>query len=178
MPVRYHGSLTQWHGTYRIVGFCDCDACDQEWDAVWDQVYYSAAPRYRDKIGPLPLRHHYHLTDDHGNTIEHARGASVTPVTRPDMELGPPADDAEFLVMCAELRNGLHALNGQVGAWLEALYEIGLPDQVITHIRQAVTQVHQATLDITRLVNAFQDQFEDVRTAAARGLTITGHDST
>jgi len=82
--VRYHGSITEAHGRYRLAGTCTCHDCDTDRD-VWDILArnHQASPRMFPPPGPEPFR--YVLTpagpDDVRNRLEHVRPESFTTTT-------------------------------------------------------------------------------------------------
>lgn len=66
--VRYHGSISQVHGLYRVVGTCTCPDCENVLD-VWDIVArnHQAVPSTFPAPGPAPVR--YVLDPAHTDSV-------------------------------------------------------------------------------------------------------------
>lgn len=80
--VRYHGSVTQLHGAYRVAGTCPCDGCDTD-RVVWDIVArnHRAAPGTFPAPGPEPVRYVLEPTiagKGRVLNLEHVRAESFT----------------------------------------------------------------------------------------------------
>lgn len=71
--VRYHGSLVEHHGEFRVVGPCDCDDCAQQFSCAWDNYHRRCSG---PNPGPNPSGF-LELTNGVRN-LHHVRPESVT----------------------------------------------------------------------------------------------------
>jgi hypothetical protein len=180
LVVRYHGSLTEMHGSYSIAAECDCDRCDEAWDEAWRVAYWSASPRARSSNMRIWHKRRYVLTETTGgNVLECVGNSSITATTPPGefCDLDTPADDEEFLASCISLRDHLYALAGRLEEWAEHISGTGLPEPVVGPLFITAIRVREAAVLATRAAGAFRDGYEDARQVASRGLTITGRDT-
>jgi hypothetical protein len=173
LVVRYHGSLTEMHGTYSITAECDCDRCDEAWDEAWRTVYWSAPPRMRSSTMRIWHKRRYVLTETSGsNVLECVGNSSITTTTTSPggfLDLDTPADDGQFLTSCISLRDHLHALAGQLEEWVEHISGTGLPESMVSPLFTTAIKVHEAAELATRAAAAFRDGYEDARAIASRG---------
>lgn len=66
--VRYHGSITQAHGTYTVDDVCWCTDC-------------TIAANRALRVDALPRSWRYVLVDDWGEiVVSHVRGGSISPL--------------------------------------------------------------------------------------------------
>lgn len=70
--VRYHGSLTEHHGEYRVLGPCDCDDCAQQFSCAWDNYHR------RGGTGPKPEPGGFLELTNGVRNLYHVRLSSVT----------------------------------------------------------------------------------------------------
>jgi len=93
------------------------------------------------------------------------------------INLEAPTSDAEFLESCVEVGDVLRALASEIEEWAEGLKSLSLPTSV-THPLEAVAEgLGEAASGAARSAGAFEDEFEDAREVASRGMKITGQDA-
>jgi hypothetical protein len=103
-------------------------------------------------------------------------GGTASAVTRPAIGLELPATDGEFLQSCAQLGGTLSSLAGQVSDWADGLAALNLPASVLDRLLQASERLADAADGTVKAAAAFQDEFDEARDVAARGMRFTGQD--
>jgi hypothetical protein len=111
---------------------------------------------------------------DTGASALRAEPGTTRSRTRFAVALAPPATDSEFLDSCARLGEVLESLAGQIGCWADGLGALNLPRSVLTALHQAGDGIIAARIAAAEAARAFEDEFEDARHVAARGLRFTG----
>jgi hypothetical protein len=96
---------------------------------------------------------------------------------RYSINLEPPATDAEFLESCVQLGDVLKALAGEVSNWADGLSGLHLPTSVLSPLHSLCEGIEEAATGATSAAKAFEDEFEDARDVAARGMHFTGQDA-
>jgi hypothetical protein len=94
------------------------------------------------------------------------------------INLEPPTSDGEFLESCGHLGDVLKSLAEQVSDWADGLGSLNLPKSVINPLDQLSDGLTSAAAGATQAAKTFEDEFEDARDVAARGMHITGQDGT
>ena len=97
--------------------------------------------------------------------------------TRYAINLEPPATDGEFLESCVELGDVLKSLAEQISNWADGLGALNLPASVLNPLHQVSEGITDAAAGATQAAKAFEDEFEDARDVAARGMHFTGQDA-
>ncbi len=97
--------------------------------------------------------------------------------TRFAVSLPPPATDGEFLNSCARLGDVLQSLADQVSSWADSLGALNLPQSVLSPLHQAGDGIAASCIAAAQAARAFEDEFEDARNVAVRGLRFTGQDT-
>ena len=97
--------------------------------------------------------------------------------TRFAINLEHPTTDGEFLESCVQLGDALKSLAGQIGEWADGLSALNLPRSVLNPLHQVSEGITDAADGATQAATAFENEFEDARDVAARGMTITGQDA-
>jgi hypothetical protein len=99
------------------------------------------------------------------------------PMNHYAINLEPPASDGEFLESCVRLGDVLKSLAAQIGTWADGLAGFNLPAAVLNPLHQVSDGITDAAAGAAQAAKAFEDEFEDARDVAARGMTITGQDA-
>jgi hypothetical protein len=116
--------------------------------------------------------------DHPGASARAGRAPGANPVTtRLAVSLELPATDGEFLQSCRQLGGTLRSLAGQVSDWAHGLSVLNLPALVLDPLLQASDQLTDAADGADKATAAFEDEFDDAREVAARGMIITGRDA-
>jgi hypothetical protein len=103
---------------------------------------------------------------------------STHPMTsRYSINLEPPSTDGEFLESCVQLGDVLKALAEHVADWADSLSALNLPRSVLAPLHTVSEGIEEAASGATRAAASFEDEFEDARDVASRGMTITGQDA-
>jgi hypothetical protein len=97
--------------------------------------------------------------------------------TRYAINLEPPTTDGEFLESCVALGDVLKSLAEQIGNWADGLGALNLPQSVLNPLHQVSDGITEAAAGAAQAAKAFEDEFEDARDVASRGMTITGQDA-
>jgi hypothetical protein len=97
--------------------------------------------------------------------------------TRYAINLEPPATDGEFLESCVQLGDLLKSLADQIGDWADGLGALNLPQSVLNPLHQVSEGITDAADGAAKAATAFEDEFEDARDVAARGMHFTGQDA-
>ncbi|MBO0805859.1 MAG: hypothetical protein J2P25_22655, partial [Nocardiopsaceae bacterium] len=93
------------------------------------------------------------------------------------INLEPPTTDGEFLDSCVHLGDVLKSLAEQVSEWAEGLGGLNLPKSVLSPLDQLSEGLTEAASGAAQAAKAFEDEFEDARDVASRGMHITGQDA-
>lgn len=93
------------------------------------------------------------------------------------INLEPPTTDGEFLESCVALGDVLKSLAEQIGDWADGLSALNLPSSVLNPLHQVSDGITDAAAGAAQAAKAFEDEFEDARDVASRGMTITGQDA-
>ena len=96
--------------------------------------------------------------------------------TQLHVNLDQPATDSQFLESCARLGDALTSLARQVGNWASGLGALNPPQSVLDQLRRVSDGITGAAAIAAQAAGAFEEEFEDARDVAARGMTITGQD--
>lgn len=92
------------------------------------------------------------------------------------INLEPPSTDGEFLESCTQLGDVLKSLSEQISNWADGLGGLKLPQSVLNPLHQVSDGITEAAAGAAKSAKAFEDEFEDARGVAARGMHITGQD--
>lgn len=93
------------------------------------------------------------------------------------INLEPPSTDGEFLESCTHLGDVLKSLAEQISAWSDGLGSLNLPKSVLGPLEKVAEGITEAATGATQSAKAFEDEFEDAREVASRGMHITGQDA-
>jgi hypothetical protein len=93
------------------------------------------------------------------------------------INLEPPTTDGEFLESCTHLGDVLKSLAEQIGDWASDLGSLNLPKSVTGPLDQLSEGLTSAAAGAAQAAKAFEDEFEDARDVASRGMKITGQDA-
>ena len=96
---------------------------------------------------------------------------------RYSINLEAPTTDAEFLESCIQLGDVLKSLASEVSDWSEGLSGLHLPTSVLTPLHQLCEGIEEAATGASDAAKAFEDEFEDARDVASRGMHFTGQDA-
>lgn len=103
---------------------------------------------------------------------------STTPMARRfSVNLEAPTSDAEFLESCVELGDVLKALSSEIEEWAEGLKGMNLPRSVTQPLDSIAEGIEEAASGASEAAQSFEDEFEDAREVASRGMKITGQDA-
>ncbi len=103
---------------------------------------------------------------------------STTPMARRfAVNLEAPTSDAEFLESCVELGDVLKALASEIEDWAEGLKGMNLPRSVTQPLDSIAEGIEEAASGASEAAQSFEDEFEDAREVASRGMKITGQDA-
>jgi len=140
--------------------------------------------RERSYTGPIDQGGTGHGTPDdphhpgrRPNRATTSPGGTTPTVTRLAIGLGLPATDGEFLQSCAQLGGVLRSLADQVSHWADGLSALNLPASVLDRLLQASDRLTDAADSTAKAAAAFEDEFDEARDVAARGLHFTGQDA-
>jgi hypothetical protein len=97
--------------------------------------------------------------------------------TRYALNLEPPQTDGEFLESCVQLGDVLKSLAEEIASWADGLGALNLPQSVLNPLHQVSDGITDAAAGATQAAKAFEDEFEDARDVAARGMHFTGQDA-
>jgi hypothetical protein len=97
--------------------------------------------------------------------------------TRYALNLEPPQTDGEFLESCVQLGDVLKSLAEEISNWADGLGALNLPQSVLNPLHQVSDGITDAAAGATQAAKAFEDEFEDARDVAARGMHFTGQDA-
>lgn len=97
--------------------------------------------------------------------------------TRYMLNLEPPQTDGEFLESCVQLGDVLKSLAEEISTWADGLGSLNLPQSVLNPLHQVSDGITDAAAGATQAAKAFEDEFEDARDVAARGMHFTGQDA-
>ena len=97
--------------------------------------------------------------------------------TRFAINLEHPTTDGEFLESCVQLGDALKSLADQIEQWADGLSALNLPRSVLSPLHQVSEGITDAADGATQAATAFENEFEDARDVASRGMTITGQDA-
>ena len=93
------------------------------------------------------------------------------------INLERPSTDAEFLESCVQLGVVLKALAEEVSDWAEGLSGLHLPPSVLSPLHSLCEGIEEAATGASNAAKAFEDEFEDARDVASRGMHFTGEDA-
>jgi hypothetical protein len=93
------------------------------------------------------------------------------------INLEPPATDGEFLESCVQLGDVLKSLAEQIGDWADGLSALNLPKSVLDPLHQVSEGITDAADGAAKAAAAFEEEFEDAREVASRGMHFTGQDA-
>ena len=106
-----------------------------------------------------------------------AERSTTSMSTRFAINLEHPTTDGEFLESCVQLGDALKSLADQIEQWADGLSALNLPRSVLTPLHQVSEGITDAADGATQAATAFENEFEDARDVASRGMTITGQDA-
>jgi hypothetical protein len=106
-----------------------------------------------------------------------AERSRTTMTARYAINLEPPTTDGEFLESCVQLGDVLKSLADQIGEWADGLSALNLPQSVLSPLHQVSEGITDAADGATKAATAFENEFEDARDVAARGMHFTGQDA-
>ncbi|MEV4161433.1 hypothetical protein [Nonomuraea dietziae] len=98
-------------------------------------------------------------------------------VARLLLNIEPPTTDAEFLEDCRAMADGLRMLADEIGNWAEGVAGLGLPASITEPLAAIGEGLNEAATGALRAATRFEEEFEEAREVAARGMTITGQDA-
>jgi hypothetical protein len=101
----------------------------------------------------------------------------TTTVARFGISLEPPTNDAEFLATLIDIGDAMKAVAEEIEGWAETITGMGLPSSVTTPLHAIPEGITEAAQGAGRAAAAFEDEFEDAREVASRGMKITGRDA-
>ena len=93
------------------------------------------------------------------------------------VNLERPSTDAEFLESAVQLGDVLKALAEEVSEWADGLSGLNLPSSVLNPLHQVSDGIEEAANGAAQSAKAFEDEFEDARDVASRGMHFTGEDA-
>lgn len=99
------------------------------------------------------------------------------PMNRYAINLEHPTTDGEFLESCIQLGDVLKSLADQIGDWADGLSSLNLPASVLSPLHQVSEGITDAADGAAKAAAAFENEFEDARDVAARGMHFTGQDA-
>lgn len=99
------------------------------------------------------------------------------PMNRYAINLEHPTTDGEFLESCIQLGDVLKSLADQIGDWADGLSALNLPSSVLSPLHQVSEGITDAADGAAKAATAFENEFEDARDVAARGMHFTGQDA-
>lgn len=106
-----------------------------------------------------------------------ARKEITTMRHRYSVNLEHPSTDAEFLESCVQLGDVLKSLAEEVAEWADSLSGLNLPQSVLAPLHQVSEGIEEAATGAAQSAQAFEDEFEDARDVASRGMHFTGEDA-
>ena len=104
-------------------------------------------------------------------------GRNTTMRHRYSVNLERPATDAEFLESCVQLGDVLKALAEEVSEWADSLSGLNLPQSVLAPLHLVSEGIEEAATGASQSAKSFEDEFEDARDVASRGMHFTGEDA-
>lgn len=116
-------------------------------------------------------------SDPDTTTGPHQGADRSTTVARFGISLEPPTNDAEFLATLIDIGDMLKGVAEEIEGWAETIAGMGLPSSVTTPLQAIPEGITEAAQGATRAAGAFEDEFEDARDVAARGMKFTGRDA-
>ena len=99
------------------------------------------------------------------------------PMNRYAINLEHPTTDGEFLESCVQLGDVLKSLADQITDWADGLSALNLPASVLSPLHQVSEGITDAADGAAKAATAFENEFEDARDVAARGMHFTGQDA-
>ena len=93
------------------------------------------------------------------------------------INLERPSTDGEFLESCVQLADVLNVLAVEVADWADSLGGLNLPQSVLAPLHQVSEGINEAATGASQAAKAFEDEFEDARDVASRGMHFTGQDA-
>jgi hypothetical protein len=105
-----------------------------------------------------------------------SQGGSTPVMTRLAIGLELPGTDGKFLQSCAQLGAVLRSLAGQISDWADHLAALNLPASVLDRLLQASDRLTDAADGTAKAAAAFEEEFDEARDVAARGMRFTGQD--
>lgn len=157
-------------------GYQPAEAINPDTADVGDEPPGPPSPGGPDPPDPQ----HSPLQPDSSTSTTAPTGAerSTTSMTsRYAINLERPSTDAEFLESCIQLGDALKSLAEQVADWADSLSALNLPPSVLNPLHAVSDGIEDAAAGATKAATAFEDEFEDARDVASRGMTITGQDA-
>jgi hypothetical protein len=106
-----------------------------------------------------------------------SQGGTTSVMTRLAIGLGLPDTDGKFLQSCAQLGEVLRSLAGQISDWADGLAALNLPASVLDRLLQASGRLTDAADGMTKATAAFEEEFDEARDIASRGMRVTGQDA-
>lgn len=104
-----------------------------------------------------------------------SRGSSR--MSRLSINLEKPTSDAEFLEDCQLMADTMRILAEQVSEWAQGVAALGLPTSVTEPLNAIGEGLSEAAAGAARAATRFEEEFEDARDVAAKGMIITGQDA-
>lgn len=93
------------------------------------------------------------------------------------INLEPPTSDEEFLSSCVEIGDVFRSIADEVEEWAEGVAALGLPSSVTSPLHQIPEAIVEAAQSATQAAARFEDEFEEPREIASRGMKFTGRDA-
>ncbi len=106
------------------------------------------------------------------------RGGPSGHTSRYPVSLESPVTDAQFLGSCAALGGTLRALAAQVSEWAGGIGGLNLPPSVLGPLHAIGDRIGQAAASAEQAAQALEAELGGARDTAARGMRITGGDTT
>jgi hypothetical protein len=95
----------------------------------------------------------------------------------PVTELETPSSDGEFLANCSHLALEGRALAQQMDEYTAELVRLGLPSSVTGYINMAAESASDMAGYLVTAGHRFEEEYEEVRTVAGRGMVFRGEDA-
>ena len=93
------------------------------------------------------------------------------------LNLETPTTDGEFLEAVVQIGDVLKSLAENIGTWAEGLGALHLPQSVLTPLHLISDGITDAAGGAAQSAKSFEDEFEDAREVASRGMHFTGQDA-
>ncbi|MFB9890454.1 hypothetical protein [Planobispora takensis] len=93
------------------------------------------------------------------------------------INIEPPSTDAEFLEDCRTMADCLRTLSEEISNWAEGVAALGLPPSITQPLAAIGEGLSEAATGALHAAARFEEEFEEAREVAARGITITGQDA-